>query len=64
MLPSWLGSIAASRESDRHLFVSNRVSAVESPLTYLSNQAVVYQATASAPRSVSGKPSFGMKLNS
>ena len=64
MLPSWFGSIAASSESDCQRFVSSRLSALASPFTYLSNHAVVYQATRSAPRSVPPKATFGMKLNS
>ena len=64
MLPSWSGSTAASGASSRQRFVSSRRSALGSPFTYLSNQAVVYQAISSAPRSVAPKAGFGMKLKS
>src|SRR5207302_7958367 len=64
MFPSWLGSIAASCASESHRVVSSRWSALASPFTYLSNQAVVYQATSSAPRSVAPKARLGIQLNS
>ena len=64
MLPSPFGSTAASGASLRQRAVSRRSSAVGSPFTYLSNQAFVYQAISSAPRSVAGKPGFGIQSKS
>src|SRR3954465_8620235 len=64
MLPSPFGSTAASVASLRQPPVVSRASAEESPFTYLSNQALVYQAISSAPRSVAGKPWFGIQSKS
>src|SRR5207248_2878049 len=64
MLGSRLGSTFPSAESLRQRVVSRRESAAGSPLTYLSNQALVYHATRSAPRSDAPKAALGMKLKS
>src|SRR5665647_3400263 len=64
MLPSPFGSTAASRPSRRHLSVSSRASALGSPLTYLSNQAVVYQAISSAPGGVAPAAGLGIQSKS
>src|SRR3954451_17314514 len=61
MLPSLCGSTAASWASWRQRLVVRRRSAVASPFTYLSNQAVAYQSISSAPRSVAGKPRLGVE---
>src|SRR4051795_3383944 len=64
MLPLWSGSTAASALSECQRLVSSRLSALESPFTYLSNQAVVYQSISSAPRSVAGNPWLGIQSKS
>src|SRR3954451_8022238 len=61
MLPSWSGSTAASSASPRQRSVNKRAVAEASPLTYLSNHAVVYQAIMSAPRRVA--PKAGLEMN-
>src|SRR5437764_8401515 len=64
MLPSPVGSTDASVASWRQRSESSRASAVGSPLTYLSNQAVVYQSIRSAPRRVAPKAGFEMNEKS
>src|SRR3979490_366317 len=64
MFGSWLGSTPPSVESLRQRVVSSRRSAPGSPLTYLSNQAFVYQVIRSAPRSEAPNATLGMKSKS
>src|SRR3954447_20478337 len=64
MLPSPSGSTAASRASSNQRSESRRRSALASPLTYLSNQAEVYQSIMSAPRTLAPKAGFGIQLKS
>src|SRR3954451_2641529 len=64
MLPSPSGSTAASRASLNQRSLSSLLSALGSPLTYLSNQADVYQLISSAPRRLPLNVAFGSQLKS
>src|SRR4051794_12156418 len=64
MLPSPSGSTAASCASLNQRSESSLLSAPGSPLTYLSNQAVVYQSVSSAPRRLAPKAGFAIQLKS
>src|SRR5215216_917534 len=64
MLPSPSGSTAASRASLNQRSLSSLRSALGSSLTYLSNQALVYQSISSAPRRLAPKAGFGIQLKS
>jgi hypothetical protein len=64
MLPSPSGSTAASLRSSNQRSESRRRSADGSSLTYLSNQAVVYQSIMSAPRRLAPKAGFGIQEKS
>src|SRR2546421_4938122 len=64
MLPSPSGSTAASCASCIQRSEVRRLSALGSPLTYLSNQADVYQLISSAPRRLPLNAEFGIQLKS
>src|SRR3954463_8332355 len=64
MLPSPSGSTAASCASLNQRSEVRRRSALGSPLTYLSNQAVVYQSISSAPRRLAPNAGLGIQLKS
>src|SRR3954449_2454785 len=64
MLPSPSGSTAASRASLNQRSLSSLLSALGSPLTYLSNHADVYQLISSAPRRLPLNAGSGIQLKS